>query len=425
VVHDERAVGMLDPAPGSGPVAGMDAPESALEAFPHRPIQVIAFGDRAKSRGAVKTVLGWTLCCLWFVLMPLWLFWSLQFLWDDYRLRDSGTVTRSASVSNYSQSYRTRSGGGGVDFDLSYVTQEGTRYTRHVALYSSPDRTLPIVVRYDPASPTHFSTNWSANLLFSRTLGLSISVVLVLLTALGAFVSMREKRRAWRRNRSMQRSPQADLDIPMPVETSLVKTGAPNQYGFADIQFVWSDDTGRSATGTTTFGAHQEPFWLDRGKTRMLALVWPSGHALLLDSALASVDLTNAERRRIVGRRDIGLGRKRGEVPAAASALRQGAEVLSSALREIVSGLLSEVPAHPAALGIVSRLGPLVASYHRAVYQTRSRDDAVRALELIADPMTDVIAASNEGMMHFGNALKTYSDLKNLFRDSNNRDDSL
>ena len=179
----------------------MTAPESALDAFPQRPIQVIAFGDRVKSRGVVKTVLGWTLCCVWFVGMPLWLFFSLQFLWDDYRLRDSGTIARSASVTNFSETYRTRSGGGGVDFDLSYVTQEGTRYTRHVALYSSPDRTSPIVVRYDPASPTHVSTNWSADLLLSRTLGLSISVVIFLLITLGALRLMSDKVRTWRRNR--------------------------------------------------------------------------------------------------------------------------------------------------------------------------------------------------------------------------------
>jgi hypothetical protein len=412
----------------------MTAPESALDAFPQRPIQVIAFGDRVKSRGVVKTVLGWTLCCVWFVGMPLWLFFSLHFLWDDYRLRDSGTIARSASVTNFSETYRTRSGGGGVDFDLSYVTQEGTRYTRHVALYSSPDRTSPIVVRYDPASPTHVSTNWSADLLLSRTLGLSISVVIFLLITLGALRLMSDKVRTWRRNRSMRRPPRAVLDIPTPAAVSLVKTDTRDKYGFADIQFAWSDASGRSATGATTFGAHQEPFWLDPGKTRMLALVWPDGRPLLLDSALASVKLTNAERRRIVEGRNYGLShpnfafgldRMRGEHPAAASALRQAAEVLSSALGEIVSDLLTEVPAHPAALGIVSRLGPLVESYRRAVFETRLRDDASRALELMADPMNEVIAASNEGKMRFGNTLLTYSDLKDLFRNSKNRDESL
>jgi hypothetical protein len=76
-------------------------------------------------------------------------------------------------------------------------------------------------------------------------------------------------------------------------------------------------------------------------------------------------------------------------------------------------------------LGIVSRLGPLVESYRRAVFETRLRDDASRALELMADPMNEVIAASNEGKMRFGNTLLTYSDLKDLFRNSKNRDESL
>jgi hypothetical protein len=371
---------------------------------------------------------------LWFVIVPLWLYSSLQFLWDDYRLRDSGTVASSASVSNYRESYGTRNGGGGVNFDLSYVTLEGTRYTPHVALYARPDRSSPILVRYDPASPTHFSTNWSADLLFSRTLGLGISVLFFMCTMLGLILSVRAKRRSWRWTRSMPRPPQSGLDVPTPVAASLVNIDTRDKHGFVHVRFAWMDVSGRSATGATSFGSRQEPFWLDPGKSRMLALVWPSGHALVLDSALACVELSGVERRRIVEGRNyglshptiaFGLGRMRGDVPVTASSLRQAAEALASALAEIVSKLLSEVPARPAALGIVSRLGPLVESYRRAVFETRSREDAGSALESMAITMTEVIAESNEGKMHFGTALKTYSDLKNLFCDSKDRNQSL
>ncbi len=113
---------------------------------------------------------------------------------------------------------------------------------------------------------------------------------------------------------------------------------------------------------------------------------------------------------------------------AATSPLRNDAIELSSALNEIVSGLLSCNSADAAyARTMAHRLGPLVQDYNRAVFDTRSRDEASEALSELAVCIGSVMAASTKGEMDFGinNALGTYWRLYTIFRESRYGGDSL
>ena len=114
-------------------------------------------------------------------LFLLWLFFSeTRPLLDEYRLHKTGTVAKASEVSNV-QRYNSRYSDN-VDFDLRYVTEDGTWHKTHVEFDSSwyiGKVHLPVVVRYDPTSSKHFSTSYGAEYLVGRTIhvGLMNAVV--------------------------------------------------------------------------------------------------------------------------------------------------------------------------------------------------------------------------------------------------------
>lgn len=91
---------------------------------------------------------------------------------------------------------------------------------------------------------------------------------------------------------------------PIPVEVTFVRVSTPPNSKSANIFYSWVDASGRSLTASTEFRGTRDPFWLDAAKTKMLALTAPDGQAHLLDAALASVSLSNAERSRVIAARD-------------------------------------------------------------------------------------------------------------------------
>jgi hypothetical protein len=59
------------------------------------------------------------------------------------------------------------------EFDVGYVTEDQTQYSRHIDLSPTmlqPDRNSQLIVRYDPSSPARISTSWGADRLLSRTI---------------------------------------------------------------------------------------------------------------------------------------------------------------------------------------------------------------------------------------------------------------
>jgi hypothetical protein len=109
------------------------------------------------------------------------------------------------------------------------------------------------------------------------------------------------------------------------------------------------------------------------------------------------------------------------------NSLRNDAIELSSALNEILSGLLSNHSADaPYATKLASQLGPLVEDYNRAVFSTHSRDEASEALSEVDQCMRLIIGASTKGEMDFGisAALGRYSKLCTIFRESKYRGES-
>ena len=116
---------------------------SVIAAFPKRSMQF----SRIMRSGR------WTKLT-WGLIPALWLSWlfanEIRPLWDEYRLHDSGAVARATEVSNV-QRYNSRSNHN-IDFDLRYVTEDGTSHNTHVEFDSSwvlDNMMLPIVVHHD------------------------------------------------------------------------------------------------------------------------------------------------------------------------------------------------------------------------------------------------------------------------------------
>ena len=111
--------------------------------------------------------------------------------------------------------------------------------------------------------------------------------------------------------------------------------------------------------------------------------------------------------------------------------LRKDAIKLSSALNEIVAGLLSYDSngsyARDTARRLANRLGPLVEAYDRSVFVQRSRQEACEAVSDLAECMDAISAYSATGEMDFGisKALGKYWQFHTIFRESRYRDESL
>lgn len=115
------------------------------------------------SAGARWVILAWLLG--W----PAVLYQPVRCLIDDYRLHTSGTLAHVIRIGNVSGSRRFMN----FEFDISYVTEDRTQYSRHIDLWPTmfqPDGNSQLIVRYDPSSPGQISTNWGADRLLSRTI---------------------------------------------------------------------------------------------------------------------------------------------------------------------------------------------------------------------------------------------------------------
>jgi len=234
-------------------------------------------------------------------LFLLWLFFAeTQPLLDDYRLHKTGTAAKASEVSNV-DIYNSRSSDF-VSFDLRYVTEDGTSHNTHVKFASSwiIDRVhLPLVVRYDPASPKHISTSYGVEYLVGRTIHVvliaALPVAWICLFVLVFLSSAYDDKKSRLKLRSVGAQP-------TPVEANL--THVETRKSSVEMFYSWKDSLGRMQNGSFKMNPGEQPFWLDTARTKLLALSGPNGESVLLDAGLAWADLTARERARVIEARN-------------------------------------------------------------------------------------------------------------------------
>jgi hypothetical protein len=217
-------------------------------------------------------------------------------LWDEYRLHDTGAVARTNEVGNvhrYNSQYNNN-----VDFDLRYVTEDGTSHNTHVAFSSSwilDPMLLPLVVRYDSSSPGHISTSYGANYLVGRTIHVAlwsaIPAIWIYFFAWNLLLDIRNGKRSRRQLDAIGAHPTA-------VQANL--TGVKGGKSSVEVFYSWKDSAGRALNGSDKVKRGRSPFWLDTAGTKILALAGTNGESVLLDAALAMADLTEQERTQVM-----------------------------------------------------------------------------------------------------------------------------
>jgi len=265
---------------------------SVIAVFPGRPLQLSNSGE--------GTALSWWVVGVLLVpaaLFLLWLFFAeTQPLLDDYRLHKTGTAAIATEVSNV-DIYNSRSSDF-VSFDLRYTTEDGASHNTHVKFASSwyVDRVhLPLVVRYDPASPRHISTSYGVEYLVGRTIHVvlmaALPVAWICFFVLVFFSSARDDRQSRLKLLSIAAQP-------TPVEANL--TRVETRKDSVKMFYAWTDSFGHLLNGSFTMNSGEQPFWLDTARTKLLALSGPNGQSVLLDAELAWADLTWGERGRVI-----------------------------------------------------------------------------------------------------------------------------
>ena len=267
---------------------------TVIEAFPKRPLQLPGYQKRPN---LVMLAIAVAYC----VQLARFLFFGYSNavpLVDEYRLLAGGAAAKYSQVENYDYqpSGRGEFIGGTVKIDTRYVTADNVSLDRHVEFRSlfEPHFKSVFLVRYDPASPEHISTSWGTELLLSRTILLMLVAAVSLLMIAFAAVGVIEMAR---RHRKLM----AIASQPIPVEVNLSSVEA-HKYS-VKMRYMWNDSAGRLQKGSFEFTSGREPFWLDAAQSKLLALAEPSGESVLLDSALAWVNLTDAERAQILNAR--------------------------------------------------------------------------------------------------------------------------
>ena len=242
-------------------LGGLVLPMSVIEAFPKRRLQLTGYGEPI-------TAAVWVVCAIWFVFVPIVLHSSVLSLNNDYRLHANGTVASESEVKNYSCRAKSAS----VEFDVRYLTQDGTWHAQHVDV-------IPHLVRARQKACLH------------RALRSGLAGTYQHKLECPAFAESHDfaHRRSWDISGfdsmrvvvtgdqiRLRRKLAAIGAQPAPLEVKLVGRAATPRSRSAEISYAWTDASGRSLTGSTKFKDSQEPFWLDAAKTKMLAPVGPT-----------------------------------------------------------------------------------------------------------------------------------------------------
>jgi hypothetical protein len=275
-------------------ITSRGAPVTVSEAFPKRPLELPGYQKRPNFVMVVIAIV----YCAQLARFLIFGYVNAVPLVDDYRLHAGGTAASYCRVENYDYrpSGRGEFFGGTVKFDARYMTASNESFDRHIEFRSlfEPHFNSVFLVKYDPASPEHISTSWGTELLPSRTILLMLVVAVSLIMIAFAAIVVNEM---VRRRRKLV----AIASRPIAVEADLSSVEA-HKYS-VKMRYTWNDSAGRLRNGSFEFTSGREPFWLDAAQSKLLALAEPGGESVLLDSALAWVNLTNAERAQILNAR--------------------------------------------------------------------------------------------------------------------------
>jgi hypothetical protein len=364
---------------------------SVIAALPQRSLHLCCVTD--SGRWVKKLAIG-----LAPVVWLLWLFvYEIRPLWDEYRLHNGGAVAKASEVGNV-QRYNGRHNHN-IDFDVRYMTESGTWRTTHVEFDSSwylDEVLLPIVVRYDPTSPGHISTSYGADYLMSRTIHVVFwSSVPAVWIYLFAWVLLRDVRDGKRARLKLA----AIAAHPTPVQASL--TSAKSDRSSVKISYCWKDSSGRTLTGSGSVRRDQSPFWLDAGGTKILAFAGPNGESVLLDAALAMVELTDHERTRVMIARIEALNLS----PAAAG------ELMNKSFGSVVAEASAPAPKNESAAAVVAAKKEIKGGYWSPFFAGRLADAAAASASgnrgikafyrfLLISGLASAAVAVGAGVMH-------------------------
>jgi hypothetical protein len=309
---------------------------SVIAAFPKRSLQLSSDFDPPLE---ATDYLVWAIFTGPAAAWLLWLFFSdMRPLFDEYRLHQTGTVATTSEVSNVDR-YNGRFLND-IAFDVRYVTQDGRSYKSHVAFSTSAwyldPVLLPLVVRYDPASPQHVSTSYGASNLVGRTVHAvfwsSLPAGWLVLFAVNSMLQARAAKRLRLKCAAIAAQPS-----PVPANLLRMESGRYSIDGSRSVKiyYTWKDLTGRTLSDWYTFKRDDGPFWLDTARTKMLGLAGPGGESFLLDAGLGIVELTGHERMRLTAARIEALNLS----PAAA------AELLNTPIGSIAADAPAPAPA--------------------------------------------------------------------------------
>jgi hypothetical protein len=257
---------------------------SITNAFPRRPLQ---FAHLPSARIGLLELLGIVLFVGALVADVIYLVPPIV---DDFALGGAAVAAQEAHLGEGSKC-QTRTLVTICTLEVTFRAGDGVNHQKslnYLTAGESVDDSTRLRVGYDPANPDRVTTNWGRDLIVNRVIT-EIVAVAFLVFLVGGFVLSYLS--SLRRRRSML----AMAVDPRAVVAKLVRVRAGQK--FATIHFTWVDPaTGTTRRDSSRMAGTAQPFWLDPGRTTMLALAGPDGHAHLLDEDLKLVVLTDAER---------------------------------------------------------------------------------------------------------------------------------
>lgn len=275
--------------------------ERVLAAFPRRPLAI------TKSR---KPIVGMILAFLGFLLFAglgaAAVVYYLPPLLNDAAVGESGvpvpgswgawrcTIHRSIVADCTIEAHfpAASAGAGTAGGDAGKASQpqaRGAMQYREIPMlfFGRPDRNTPLNVVRDPGNPERVATSLGTSYLTDRWITLGVIGGILLALAIACLWGMVMGRRLQRGRRDLAAAPN-------PTVVTLTKVQ--RAKAVATWTFNWNAGAARFERKDNLQAPNTEPLILDPAQGLALALTDARGRAMLIDSSIANLQLTDAER---------------------------------------------------------------------------------------------------------------------------------